>query len=184
MTKVINQRIYDNIANIGIDEIKTHIGIYNDNSEDDILTTYLDSAYDMASQYLGYPINPVVYQMALYDTGAVAIDKSTHTRIRDIEVKFYNKDQILVKADKKNLSIDLSDQSSVLLRLDLQEERSATVKYPLSITYTEEILKGNISRGLISALIVIVGSLYDASSDGVLNNAAKSLLDELTENIV
>lgn len=179
MKTIIIKNVYANVANVDLSTVKANIGIYDDDSEDNIIESYINTAYDIASQYLSYPINPVVKQVSTRNTNHIRIPKSKYTTIRDIDIKYYNKDNEVTEFTE--FTVDDSNPESTVVKFAILDVDN-TNDLPLAITYTEQMLKGSIPVVLSQCIISIVVQLYETKGVVELNNGSYRLLDSISEN--
>lgn len=179
MSHTVINRENNNIANVSLGSIKASIGIYDEQEDVNVLLQeYLGTAYELAAQYIGYPINAVTKQFKTDNTQDYFIRHSSHTVIRDLKVKYYDENNNIVTTNK--FSTDDTYNNGTKLSFTF-EDYHTTLKNPISIEYTEHIAISNMTQTLNSAIILLVKSLYENQGGKEINPTAERLLDNITD---
>ena len=167
---------------IDIDEVKTHLRLFDDDSvTDDYLNSLISAAVDIASNFLGESIGESEYIAYYRNFNYIEF---VHNNIDVSEVQYYNTDNVLTDVDNAIYFLDDTCEPNMLVvntgqsfPTDLNTSRAA----PVVVTYGNA-LGISVGPAIEQALLIIVSDLYEnqsSSQSGQVNRlptAAMSLL--------
>lgn len=160
-------------------DLRTHLRIASDGSEDGLMVAYRLAAHKMAEHYANYPIGSQVLELALdgFPDDAIRL-RGKVTALTS--VKYMDADEVEQTVSSTNYTLDdYGIPCWVVPAVDYTWPTTLDAANSVKVRFTA----GDAPDAVKSALLIIIGNLYEHRGDEAqdIPQAAKALLDTVRQ---
>ncbi len=177
------------VTYIGLDNLKVHLGIFEDNGEDSYLSSLLLTAQELVSDFVGMDFGSITREELFNKLDGSPLELMRNST-SSLEVKYYNSSEVLTTLDPALYIVDSTSSKDVIrFKKDavLPTDTSELMENFIVVQYISLVDADNVPEAVIVATYMYCTEMYNNrsnSSDKKLNSlplSAERLLMPLRE---